>query len=69
MDSDFTVGFRQGQEHGKQIAQERIEDILDKIRAEIEQDACTSVSGSKFIFVSRVNQIIDKYKTESEDKE
>jgi len=43
------------------------EPILDKIRVEIEQDACTSASGSKFIFVSRVNQIIDKYKVESEE--
>lgn len=39
---------------------------LDKIRAEIEQDAFKDVSGSKFIFVNRVNQIIDKYKAESE---
>lgn len=38
---------------------------LDKIRAEIEQDAFKDVSGSKFIFVNRVNQIIDKYKAES----
>ena len=45
------------------------EPVLDKIRAEIEQDAFKDVSGSKFIFVNRVNQIIDKYKAESEDKE
>lgn len=40
--------------------------VLDKIRAEIEQVAFKDVNGSKYIFVNRVNQIIDKYK-ESED--
>jgi energy-converting hydrogenase A subunit M len=40
--------------------------ILDKIRAEIEQVAFKDVNGSKYIFVNRVNQIIDKYKAESE---
>ena len=43
------------------------EDVLDKIRAEIEQKAFDDVNGSKYIFVNRVNQIIDKYKTESEE--
>ena len=41
--------------------------VLDKIRAEIEKAAFDDVNGSKFIFVNRVNQIIDKYKAESED--
>jgi len=45
------------------------EAVLDKIRAEIEQDSFMDVSGGKFIFVSRVNQIIDKYKAESEGSE
>lgn len=44
-------------------------DVLDKIRAEIEEAALDDVNGSKFIFVNRVNQIIDKYKTESEGAE
>ena len=44
------------------------EPILDKIRAEIEQDAFRDVSGSKYIFINRINQIIDKYKGESEEK-
>lgn len=44
-------------------------DILDKIRTEIEQDAFEDVKGSKFIFVNRVNQIIDKYKAEIEPQE
>lgn len=42
------------------------EPVLDKIRSEIEQDAFKDVNGSKYIFVNRVNQIIDKYKAESE---
>lgn len=42
------------------------EPVLDKIRAEIEQDAFKDVNGSKYIFVNRVNQILDKYKAESE---
>jgi hypothetical protein len=43
------------------------EPILDKIRAKIEQAAFDDVNGSKYIFVNRVNQIIDKYKAESEE--
>ena len=42
------------------------EPVLDKLRAEIEQDAFKDVNGSKYIFVNRINQIIDKYKAESE---
>ena len=30
-DSDFTIGFKQGQEHGKQIILEKIEDIKVEI--------------------------------------
>lgn len=41
--------------------------MLNNIKAEIEQDAFKDVNGSKFIFVNRVNQIIDKYKTEMEE--
>ena len=40
------------------------EQVLDKIRSEIEQDAFKDVNGSKYIFVNRVNQILDKYKGE-----
>lgn len=51
------------------IKQSYIErETLNKIRAEIEQSAFDDVNGSKFISVNRVNQIIDKHKTESEDK-
>lgn len=40
--------------------------VIDKIRAEIEQAAFNDVNGSKYIFVNQVDQIINKYKTESE---
>ena len=43
------------------------EPILDKIRAELEQAAFNDVIGSKYIFVNRVNQIIDKYKVEGSE--
>lgn len=33
IDSDFTIGFKQGQEHGKQIILEKIEDIKTEIEA------------------------------------
>lgn len=33
MDSDFTVGFKQGQEHGKQIILEKIKDAIAEIEA------------------------------------
>ncbi|MBQ2174852.1 MAG: hypothetical protein II453_07285 [Alphaproteobacteria bacterium] len=46
--------------------QEIVKPYLDKIRAEIEKEAFTDVNNSKFISVNRVNQILDKYKTESE---
>lgn len=43
-----------------------INEVLDKIRAEIEKTALADVNGSKYIFVNRVNQIIDKYKNGDE---
>lgn len=43
-------------------------EVLDKIRAEIENTAFKDVCGEKFIFVNRINQIIDKYKSESEEE-
>lgn len=49
--------------------QEIIKPYLDKIRAEIEEEAFTDVNNSKFISVNRVNQIIDKYRAESEGEE
>jgi hypothetical protein len=38
--------------------------VLDKIREEIKQAAFNDVHGSKYIFINRVDQIIDKYKAE-----
>lgn len=35
--------------------------ILDKISADIEQEAFKDVNGSKYISINLVNQIIDKY--------
>jgi len=46
----------------KQGYNQGVSDTLDKIRAEIEQAAFKDVNGSKYIFVNRINQIIDKYK-------
>lgn len=48
---------------------DRLLEVLDRIKAEIEQDAFKDVNGSKYIFVNRVNQIIDKYKAEVEPRE
>lgn len=41
-----------------------LEEELEKIKKEIEQDAFKDVNDSKYIFVNRVNQIINKYKAE-----
>lgn len=41
--------------------------VLEKIKAEIEQDAFKDVNGSKYISVNRVNQIINKYTDEVMD--
>ena len=38
MDSNFTVGFKQGQEHGKQIILEKVKDAFEDIRKE--RDKC-----------------------------
>lgn len=49
------------------IKQKYVErEVLDKIRAEIEQSTFDDVNGSKFISVNRVNHIIDKYKADKE---
>ena len=63
--TDFADRCREcGARYGKLLKQEP---IIDKIRAEIEQEAFKDANGSKYIFVNRVNQIIDKYKAESEE--
>ena len=55
--------YMKGYEHGKS-------DVLEKIRAEIEQITDTmGVSYNQYISKIDVLQIIDKYKAESEDKE
>ena len=56
-DNGYAKGYREALEQ---------ESVLNKIRAEIEQVAFKDVSGSKFIFVNRVNQILEKYKAEND---
>lgn len=56
----------------KLLEQQPFEDILDKIRAEIEalEEGITSYHNDRpWIFKDEVLQIIDKYKEESENKE
>lgn len=36
MDSDFTVGFKQGQAHGKEIILEKVQDALTDIQTNID---------------------------------
>ena len=38
MDSDFTVGFKQGQKHGKEIILEKVNDAIEEIEAEYSID-------------------------------
>lgn len=49
--------------------QNYINEILDKIREDIKEEAYDDISGLKLISVNRVDKIISKYKKESEDKE
>ena len=56
------------------LEQEPMTDVLDKIRAEIEEQVLESLSdgGDDWFAAEKVNEcldIIDKYKAESEDKE
>ena len=58
----------------KALEQEPMTDVLDKIRAEIEEQVLESLSdgGDDWFAAEKVNEcldIIDKYKAESEDKE
>ena len=62
IDSDFTIGFKQGQEHGKQIILEKVEDI----RAEIEFERDRKIGGEFFEAVqyksfNKCLDIIDKH--------
>ena len=55
-DSDFTIGFKQGQEHGKQIMLEKIEDIKQEIVQDIENGIIQISKGNERLF-----SIIDKH--------
>ena len=57
----------------KEIVNHEVNDVLDKIRAEIEEQVLESLSdgGDDWFTAEKVNdclEIIDKYKAESEDK-
>ena len=62
-DSDFAIGFKQGQEHGKQIMLEKIEDI----KAEIGKQDFTHHDGQNHWYMTPqevkeiVFKIIDKH--------
>ncbi len=55
IDSDFTIGFKQGQEHGKQIILEKIEDI----RAEIDSHCSDNRDRNDGLYIAM--KIIDKH--------
>ncbi len=72
IDSDFTVGFKQGQAHGKQIMQEKIDQLIDDIESltwySINQNG-KLIEGSSERYVSLykaedIFAILDKYKSE-----
>lgn len=70
-DYEWYTPFQEGVDELKAKVEEELKTSkraeLEKIKAEIEQDAFKDVNGSKYIFVNRVNQIIDKYKAEREE--
>lgn len=72
VDSDFTVGFKQGQAHGKQIMQEKIDQLIDDIESltwyRINQNG-KLIEGSNDNYESLykaddVFAILDKYRNE-----
>ena len=56
-DSDFTIGFKQGQEHGIQIMQEKIEEI----KLEIDKQTEIHSDGEFYIKNIDVKRIIDNH--------
>lgn len=57
-DSDFTMGFKQGQEHGKQIMLEKIEDIRAEIKA---LDSPFGSFGEWYDAINECLNVIDKH--------
>lgn len=45
---------------------DRLVDVLDKIRAEIEDEGAMFPDGEFFVSIYRINEIIDKYREEQE---
>ncbi len=63
MDSDFAVGFKQGQEHGKQIVQEKIDDALNeiyKMRNEILQANGCYVPNDVLDIIDEISSLFEK---------
>lgn len=61
IDSDFSIGFKQGQEHGKQIMLEKIEDIKAEIKeVGYVKDEYGSIRAD-VLKVWQVLEIIDKH--------
>ena len=57
IDSDFSIGFKQGQQHGKQIMLEKIE----YIKTEIKNDARSGMNERYCDGLRRALKIIDKH--------
>ena len=55
----FEMGYNKGFKDG--IKGSIPKSVLEDIKSEIEKDSLSDVNGSKFIFVKRVNEIINKH--------
>ena len=70
IDSDFTIGFKQGQEHGIQIMQEKIEDIkqeiIDNSIIETTENGLKKIS---YVSVDYVLSVIDNHIGEEKEGE
>ena len=69
-DSDFAIGFKQGQEHGKQIILEKIEDI--KVEIDEQYNWLMQTKHTLYdidIAFSGIKSFIDKHIGGREDKE
>ena len=61
MDSDFTVGFKQGQEHGKQIILEKVNDALEELRKERDKDYQSEYTHFHGWGIQSAIEIIERY--------
>ena len=58
IESDYAVGFKQGQAHGKQIMQERIDEAIDEINKLQTYKLCSG--DSKKVELAEVLDILKK---------